>query len=102
MSTSRKPRVAKPWDVPGFEVAEYGEAGGARVVVLDAPTRPGRVEIAIRTRGANPQSIAVSPEDAGRLLQALCLAVVDLGLADEIVREILEREDRPLTTATTH
>lgn len=87
---------------PGFEAACYGEAGGARVVVLDAPHRSGRVEIAIRTRGPNPQSIAVSPEDAGRLLSALCMAVVDLGLADQLVREILANEARSPGPATTH
>ena len=95
-------RSSKPWDVPGFEACQYGEVDGIRVVALDAPHRPGRVEIAIRTRGPNPQSIAVSPENASRLLQALCLACVDIGMADEIIREILANEDRPMGTATTH
>jgi hypothetical protein len=98
----RSPLAVASGLAPGFEVNCYGEAGGARVVVLDAPSRPGSVEIAIRTRGQNPQSIAVSVEDAGRLLQALCLACVDLGLADQIVRDILANEDRPLGTVTTH
>lgn len=92
----------KPWGGPGFEAASYGEAGGARVVVLDAPHRPGRVEIAIRTRGANPQSIALSPEDAGHLLRALCMAVVDLGLADQLIGEILSSEARSRAPLTTH
>jgi len=84
----------KPWDVPGFEVTCYGEAGGARIVARDAPHRPGRLEIAIQTGGAAPQCIVFGLEDAGSLLQALYLAVADLGLADHIVREILAKEER--------
>ncbi len=102
MKGRRSPRVGASGLAPGFEVNCYGEAGGARVVVLDAPHQLGRVEIAIRTRGPNPQSIAVSPEDAGLLLRALTAAVVDLGMADQLIREILESEDRPLGTARPH
>jgi hypothetical protein len=88
---------AAPPATPRREGACYGEANGARVVVLVDPTNLRRVEVAIRSPRA---SLEFPPEDAGLLLSALCAACVDIGLADQIVREILEREDRPMGTAT--
>jgi hypothetical protein len=83
-------RPRKPWDVPGFEAVCYGEADGVRVVLLDAPARPDRIELALRTSGANPRTVAFAVSAAGPILRAILSAIVDLGEADRLVRDELK------------
>lgn len=83
-------RTPKPWDVPGYEMNCYGEADGVRVVALDAPHRPGSVEIAIRTDGPPPRTVAFPVNAAGPIIRALLVAVADLGEVDRLIREEME------------
>lgn len=102
MSRPRKPRGAfarrLPSDpaalaatlAPGFEACQYGEVGGVRVVLLDAPARPDGIELALRTSGPPLQTVAFPTSAAGPIIRALLCAIADLGEVDRLIREEME------------
>lgn len=81
----------KPWPpMPGYEASVYGEVNGVRVVLLDAPSRSDGIELALRTVGPPPQTVAFPVNAAGPIIRALLVAVADLGEVDRLIREEME------------
>ncbi len=99
---SPSPVGSRPAAPPRIEAACYGEANGVRVVVLVDPVNLEHVEIAVRTGGENPQSIALPAAAGGTLVQALWAALFDLGEADRLAREVMELGDYTARAVTFH
>lgn len=87
---ARDPRVPAAGLAPGFEACRYGEVEGVAVVLLDAPSRPDGIELALRAYGPPVQTVAFPVNAAGALIRTLLIALDDLGEVDRLIREEME------------
>lgn len=84
------PAAAAAALAPGFEACQYGEVAGVRVVLLDAPSRPDGIELALRIDGPPRQTVAFPVSAAGPIIRALLVGIADLGEVDRLIREARE------------